>query len=142
VLTTADQLDTELQVDLQRCYKHSAPEECVWEQTELWSRKQLSMADDSTLPSVPVKADDVQTSARASFLKRMLCAVQRMTSEMTDKMILPALAAISDSGAVARALGDSRLVNRARQIDPLVPGLTPYEYGGRCSPAITGFTRP
>jgi hypothetical protein len=70
-----------------------------------------------------LKADVAQTGARASFLKRTIGAVQRMSAEMTDEMLLAALAAPSDLGTLARALGDSRLVDPAMKIDPLAPAV-------------------
>lgn len=75
------------------------------------------------LPNVTHKADVVQTGARASFLKRTMGAVQRMSAEMTDEMLFAALAAPSDLGTLARAIGDSRLVDPAMQIDPLAPAV-------------------
>ena len=75
------------------------------------------------LSNTVLKTDVVQTGARASFLKRTLSAVKRMSAEMTDEMLLAALAAPSDLGTLARAIGDSRLVDPAMQIDPLAPAV-------------------
>ena len=75
------------------------------------------------LPNLTLKADVVQTGARASFLKRTMNAVQRMSAEMTDEMLFAALAAPSDLGTLARAIGDSRLVDPAMKIDPLAPAV-------------------
>jgi hypothetical protein len=81
------------------------------------------MAEDDMLPNMALKVDGVQTGARASFLKRTMGALQRMSAEMTDEMLLAALAAPSDLGTLARAIGDSRLVDPAMQIDPLAPAV-------------------
>ena len=75
------------------------------------------------LSNIALKADVAQSGARASFLKRTISAVQRMSAEMTDEMLLAALAAPSDLGTLARAIGDSRLVDPAMKIDPLAPAV-------------------
>jgi hypothetical protein len=75
------------------------------------------------LSNIGLKADVAQSGARASFLKRTISAVQRMSAEMTDEMLLAALAAPSDLGTLARAIGDSRLVDPAMKIDPLAPAI-------------------
>ena len=75
------------------------------------------------LTNMTLKADVAQTGARASFMRRTMGALQRMSAEMTDEMLLAALAAPSDLGTLARAIGDSRLVDPAMQIDPLAPAV-------------------
>lgn len=75
------------------------------------------------LTNMTLKADVVQTGARASFLRRTMGALQRISTEMTDEMLLAALAAPSDLGTLARAIGDSRLIDPAMQIDPLAPAV-------------------
>ena len=75
------------------------------------------------LSNVALKADVARTGARASFLRRTMGALQRMSAEMTDEMLLAALAAPSDLGTLARAIGDSRLSDPAMQIDPLAPAI-------------------
>lgn len=66
---------------------------------------------------VPTKPD----GARAAFLERANRAISRMTSEMSEDLLMKALAEASDIGAIARAIASAELRDPAVQIDPLAP---------------------
>ena len=60
-------------------------------------------------------------SARAAFLERGTRAITRIASEISEDLLMKALAEASDLGAIARVIGSAELRDPAVQIDALAP---------------------
>ncbi len=66
-------------------------------------------------------ANHTHSKTKNAFLERAHKAVQRMADEMSEEVLITALAAGSDVGTLARVISNPSLKDPALEIDPLAP---------------------
>jgi Protein of unknown function (DUF2384) len=70
--------------------------------------------------TMPPSADPL----REAFHRRALGAIERLTREASPEALVEALAAPSDTGAVARALAEQAAADALRRLEPLAGAIT------------------